>query len=280
VTTARLPAIVRLMPRRAVSRLLGALGRAQAPLPLRLAVLGLYSRAFGADLAEADRPLRGYDTFLAFFTRGLKAPRAMPTDERTVVSPADGRVHASSPVARGAIVQAKGIDYTVAELLGDREDAAPFDGGSALTVYLAPGDYHRFHWPFDGTVTRIRHLPGDLWPVHPGAVRAVPRLFARNERVALIGHTTQGGAFAFVPVGALNVGSIRFAFHSVRTNRGATARPRTWTVHHAFHRGDECGHFEFGSAIVMLVAPSAGTLLPLEPGTRVRVGDPIGRYGA
>jgi phosphatidylserine decarboxylase len=273
----RLPGYVRALPRRALSRILGVVGRAEVPRPLLAAVLGVYARAFGADMSEAERPLGRYRSFLDFFTRRLRpGVRSGPSDPLAVASPADCRVHATSEVRDGTVLQVKGARYAVADLLGSPEDASAFEGGTAATLYLAPGDYHRFHWPFDGTVEVVRHLPGDLWPVHPGAVANLPGLFAKNERVACLGHVAGGGRFAFVPVGALNVGSIRLEFHPLRTNRGGGAR-RAWRIHVPGRRGDPFGWFEFGSAIVLLLAPDAGTLDDAAPGTRRLVGHEIGR---
>merc|ERR1719334_1724387 len=54
-----------------------------------------------------------------------------------------------------------------------------------LVVYLAPGDYHRFHSPADWTVTFRRHFPGDLFSVAPLISRWISGLFNYNERVFL-----------------------------------------------------------------------------------------------
>jgi phosphatidylserine decarboxylase len=282
MSRARLPAFVRAMPRRAASRLVGAATRLPLPSGILSPLLRLYARAFGADLGEAASDVTAHRTFLDFFVRRLReGARPQDSDPSVVGSPADGAVHATSLVAEGSAVQAKGISYSVASLLGSAEDAAAFEGATATVIYLAPGDYHRFHWPFDGTIDTVRHLPGELWPVHPGAVAAVPRLFATNERVACLGRTAPGARFAFVPVGALNVGSIRLSFHDLRTNRGASYRSvRTFVLDVRGRRGDELGWFEMGSAIVLLLSKEAGVLAPLEPGARVRVGTPIGRLRA
>jgi phosphatidylserine decarboxylase len=272
------PLLVRLLPRRLVSRTAGFLGRRRAPGFALRPILRWYARRFGVDLAEAAHPLESYRSFLAFFTRPLRAgARPMPDDPLAIVSPADGRAYRTGTVEAGTVLQAKGVPYALADLLGSAEDAARFEGGTYHVVYLSPGDYHRFHWPLSGHVDTVRHLPGDLWPVNERAVRGVRGLFVRNERVALLGRTGCGGAFAFVPVGALNVGSIRLAFHDVRTNRWRRGAPRTWTVDARGRRGDELGRFDFGSSIVLVLSPEAGRLDALEAGARLCVGQPIGR---
>ncbi len=272
---------LRALPRHAVSRLLGQLGRLRLPAPLLQGFLAWYAHRYGADPSEAPAPLGAYRSFLEFFTRPLRPGlRPLPADPETIASPADGRVVAAGVVAHGALVQVKGVTYPLPALLGSPEDARTFEGGTYLTVYLAPGDYHRFHWPLAATLHTVRHLPGDLWPVNAAAVASVPRLFAANERLVLLGQARRGGPVAFVPVGALNVGSIRLtALPRLRTNR-AVLGPRAWRgLALAGERGDELGWFEFGSAFVLLLAPSAGRLEALEPGARLRMGQGVGRLG-
>jgi phosphatidylserine decarboxylase len=271
--------LVSLMPRRAVSRAMGFLASSPMPRAVLTPVLWAYARGFRADLTEAARPLSAYRTFDDFFTRELRdGLRPVDADPAAVVSPVDGTVYASGPVVAGTILQAKGVPYSVAELVGSSADAAPFDGGTYLTAYLSPRDYHRIHWPFDALVGRVRHLPGDLWPVNARALAGVPRLFARNERVAVLGRTMAGPAFALVPVGALNVGSIRLAFRALRTNRGGCAVPRTFELSPAVHgvKGAEAARFSFGSAVVLLLSRDAGRLDAVAPGTTLRYGARIG----
>ncbi len=275
MSTKPLPWAVRAMPRRAVSRLMGGLGRLPLPAPVLTPVLRLYARIYGADLGEMAGPLSSYRCFLDFFTRHLKeGARPLPEDPDAIAAPADGKVHAAGDLEDGTILQAKGIAYTVEDLLGG---ATSIEEGTFFTTYLAPGDYHRYHWPFDATLEEVRHIPGDLWPVHPGAVASVPGLFARNERAVLLGRTSNGGRFAIAAVGALNVGSIRLTQVELRTNRGwpagtrVVARPDV-----GVKRGDEMGWFEFGSALVMVLDASAGRFRALPTGTPLRVGQPIG----
>jgi phosphatidylserine decarboxylase len=262
-----------------VSRLLGAAASARVPRAVLRPALSLYCRHFDVDLAEAERPLSEYATFNDFFARALRPGlRPIDPDPAALVSPVDGRVHASGPVEAGTVLQAKGVPYRVADLLGSEEDARLFDGGSFATLYLSPRDYHRIHHPLDGALARVRHLPGDLWPVNDEAVARVPRLFARNERAACLGTTAAGAPYAMVPVGALNVGSIRLTFHPLRTNRPVHARlAETLVPPVPVRRGEEFGRFEFGSAVVLLLSRAAGTLLPLEPRAPVRLGRAIGR---
>lgn len=279
----RVPLLVRAMPRRALSRVTGALASMRLPGFVLAPFLWAYAKGFGVDRSEAARGLASYRTFNDFFTRELRPGlRPVDPDPAAVVSPVDARVYASGAVEAGTILQAKGVPYTVADLLGSAQDAAAFQGGTFLTAYLSPKDYHRIHWPLDGTVDHARHLPGDLWPVNDRALAGVVGLFARNERVAILGRTAAGAPFALVPVGALNVGSIRLAFSDLRTNRIGVHAPRDVALPSPVvaRRGDEAARFAFGSAIVLLLAPSAGRLDAVEPGTVLRLGRRIGSLTA
>lgn len=75
-------------------------------------------------------------------------------------------------------------------------------------IYLAPGDYHRFHSPADWQIFSRRHFPGELFSVNPSVARWLQGLFSFNERVVYYGEW-EHGFFSMTAVGATNVGSIR-----------------------------------------------------------------------
>ena len=155
-------------------------------------------------------------------------------------------------------------------------------------IYLAPGDYHRFHSPTNWVVERRRHFAGELYSVSPYLQRTLPGLFTLNERVVLLGRW-RWGFFSYIPVGATNVGSIKVNFdRELRTNslttdtaadraaeeaaqRGevysgfaeATYAAASPVLHgHALRRGEEMGGFQLGSTIVLVFeapAPEAST---------------------
>lgn len=85
-------------------------------------------------------------------------------------------------------------------------------------IYLAPGDYHRFHSPTNWVAQLRRHFVGELYSVAPYFQNRLHGLFCLNERVALLGKWKYG-FFSMTPVGATNVGSIRLHFDKdLRTN--------------------------------------------------------------
>jgi len=272
-------AALRLLPKNALSRLAGALTRWRAPAPLRLAAMRAFAARYRVDLSECPG-LDSYRTFGEFFARPLHPGlRPVASGDRVVVSPVDGVVSETGAAAAGQLVQAKGLDYPAAALLGDAALACRFEGGAFLTIYLSPRDYHRIHFPLGGRVTSYRYVPGRLWPVNPASVRTVPGLFGVNERLVTV-LDTPVGACALVAVGATVVGRVRAAYDPTvpLTNRaGARAQARDYDRPIPVEKGQELGAFEIGSTVILLFERGRVRLeARLAAGARVRVGEQIG----
>ncbi len=270
---------LRVVPKNALSRLVGGLTRARAPRPLRLAAMRAFAARYGIDLSECG-DLDAFETFSEFFARPLRPGlRPIAPGPEVVVSPVDGRVSQAGRAGEGRLVQAKGIEYRLDALLGDGALAARFQGGPFLTLYLSPRDYHRIHFPLGGRVTGYRYLPGALWPVNAAAVRGVPGLFTANERLATLLETPLG-ACAVVAVGAAIVGRIRAYYDpSLPVSNLPRARPaaRDYAVSIPVEKGQELGAFEMGSTVILLLEGGRAALRPdLAEGARVRVGEAIG----
>ncbi|GAP92724.1 putative phosphatidylserine decarboxylase [Rosellinia necatrix] len=177
-------------------------------------------------------------------------------------------------------------------------------------VYLAPGDYHRFHSPANWVVERRRHFAGELYSVSPYLQRTLPGLFTLNERVVLLGRW-RWGFFSYIPVGATNVGSIKINFdkelrtNSLLTDTAADRAAEEASVRgepysgfaeatysgasavlggHALRRGEEMGGFQLGSTIVLVFeAPIAdqtggrrGFTWSIERGQNIKMGQVLG----
>src|SRR5947209_20317646 len=162
--------LLRLLPKNTLSRAVGAACRANAPRPVVRAVIRTFARKYGVDAAEAERAIDEYPTFTEFFTRRLKpGARPIAPGELVPVSPVDGTVGEVGDIVEGRLLQAKGKHYALAELFGGpraKEDARPFAGGSFVTVYLAPYNYHRIHAPLGGSISGYINVPGTLWPAN------------------------------------------------------------------------------------------------------------------
>ena len=270
---------LRLLPKNALSRLAGAATRWEAPAAVRLAAMKAFARRYGIDLTECP-DLEAYRTFGEFFARPLRPGlRPIAGGDTVVVSPVDGAVSETGVATGGKLVQAKGIDYTAAALLGDAGLAARLEGGAYATIYLSPRDYHRIHFPLGGEVTGYRYVPGRLWPVNAASVRTVPGLFTVNERLVTLLRTPLG-LCAVVAVGAMVVGRVKAYYdpHAPPTNlRGAVPRARDYETPLPVAKGKELGAFEMGSTVILLFEPGRVRLDGrLVPEARVKVGEPIG----
>ncbi|MBC7982438.1 MAG: phosphatidylserine decarboxylase, partial [Candidatus Obscuribacterales bacterium] len=243
-----------LLPKHLLSRVIYALTRSEQ-VWIRNLVLGIFLRGYRIDmsLAVEKDPYR-YPSFNAFFTRALHST-ARPIDaaESSLVSPVDGTVSQSGLITHDTIVQAKGRDYSMTELLGgDDVRAAKYLGGSFACIYLAPYNYHRIHMPLTGTVRETIYIPGDLFSVNAATARAVPRVFARNERVVcdFVGTPPSNCDFAMVFVGALHVGSIETTWcGEINPPPRPSKSPEALRAGQGrvLAKGDEAGRFNMGS---------------------------------
>ena len=248
-------------------------------------LIGLVIRRFDVNMDEAAQPdPHAYTSFNAFFTRALKPGARTPDpDPRALLMPADGRISQLGRIepdesGTGRIFQAKGQSYTAAELLGDVDAAAPFNDGWFATVYLAPRDYHRVHMPWTGTLRETLHVPGRIFSVAPFAVQAIPRLFARNER--LVCHfDTDFGPICVVMVGAVLVSGVETVWSGVEIPRYAS-RPvrKDWRGKGiTLERFAEMARFNYGSTVIVLL-PKGGVELDssLQAEQAVRLGQRLG----
>lgn len=230
-------------------------------------------------MAEAADPIDRYRSLDDLFVRRLRPDaRAWPVAPDVPGSPVDGVVGQLGRITEGRLVQAKGRHYSAADLLDDDEVASRFEGGTFVTLYLAPRHYHRIHAPIGGSLGSARHVPGWLLPVNAPAVRWVDRLFPRNERVsALI--AGEAGAVAVVAVGAFNVGRITAEFDDalVSNRRGALAQTHLYHPAVPIERGDALMAFHLGSTVVLLFERPLVLDARLEPGREIRLGAPLGR---
>jgi phosphatidylserine decarboxylase len=188
--------------------------------------------------------------------------------------PADGHVSQCGDIVDGRIFQAKGQAYTAAELLGSEADAAPFADGVFATVYLSPRDYHRVHMPWAGTLRETVHVPGRLFSVGTDAVASVPRVFARNERLACH-FDTEFGPMVQVMVGALLVSGVETVWSGVEIPAYADAITRKDYRGKgiALERFAEMARFNYGSTVIVLLPRGAAMLAAgLAAETPVRLG--------
>jgi phosphatidylserine decarboxylase len=272
-----------LLPQRLLGRFIFRLARCTRP-GVKDPLIRWFANTYQIDLTEVEQPdIGAYGSFNEFFTRALRPnTRPLSGDENTIVSPADGRITEFGNAAAGRLIQAKGMDYGLSELVGEpHTGATDMALGCFATIYLAPHNYHRVHMPLAGTLTRTHYLPGKRFSVNSQTASRIPNLFVRNERV-VCWFDTAVGPMAVVLVGALNVSSISTRW----LGEIPSGRQRLWQYsgppQRRYGRGDEIAQFNLGSTVIVLLPPGAVTWDPRLPTQRsLLTGQSLGRiHGA
>lgn len=269
---------LKLLPKNLLSRVAGYLADIPFPSPFLLSFIHIYSKIYNVRLHEAKKPLSKMKTFNEFFTRELKdGLRPIDPSPDSITSPVDGTVAEHGIIKHGLLVQTKGILYSLADLVGDRESKL-YEDGYFITIYLSPADYHRIHTPIAGEVKQFSYFSGNLWPVNNLGVQQVGGLFALNERLVT---PLEGkrGTVGIVKVGATVVGKIKVKFSDVESNLGKKSQLRL-PVYPArnFAKGEEIGKFQLGSTVILLFQKDQFVSNDLFREKKVKVGEILGHF--
>lgn len=268
-----------ILPQHFLSRIVYVLMRIEIKWIKNL-LISVISRMAGINYSEALSPdPADYASFNAWFTRELKpGARVFDPDPNAFLSPCDGKISETGTLQENRILQAKGKDYSLQDLLAADPVCQQLTGGYFSTIYLSPKDYHRVHMPLSGRLQRMIHVPGRLFSVAPYTVRQVPRLFARNERVISI-FETDFGPLVMVLVGAMLVSSTETVWSGEVTptkNRKVTVKDYS-DEEIRLEKGEEMGRFNMGSTVILLMPPGAlKSLEDLGAGDAVQVGQKLG----
>jgi phosphatidylserine decarboxylase len=269
-----------LLPQKLSGRIVYRLARSRRSW-LKSLLIGGFCRIYDIDLTEARvSDKAAYASFNEFFTRELKSQaRPIAGSDEVVVSPADGRLTEFGKLDGDRLLQAKGKQYTTESLLAEQPDLIQsFVGGSFMTIYLAPHNYHRVHAPVAGRLDRGRYIPGKRFSVNAATAATIDDLYCKNERVALWISSTIGYAVV-VMVGALNVASLT----TILSGEIPSGAERLLAAESplALPRGAEIGRFNLGSTVVMLFPKgSVEWLETLVPGQKLTMGQALGRFTA
>jgi len=301
--------IYKMLPLKLISRIMGWVARLYIPVWLRPLIFTFYIKTFGCHAHEMyNQDLKSYRTISDFFRRKINMDLRPIDKESPLISPCDGRVLTCGKVTRGLIEQVKGITYTASSFLGvpltaslvrfqqqnssnnDFDDAHSYaqsllrHRSHALyysVIYLAPGDYHRFHSPTEWQISWRRHYIGHLFSVNPKVASWLQNLFCLNERAAYYG-SWEHGFFSMTAVGATIVGSINVHFDpELKTNN--RLRPRLEKTFQTtknsngilLKRGDNFGDFNFGSTIVLVFEAPDNLEFNFKSGDVIRLGQAL-----
>lgn len=268
-----------LLPHHPVSRVIFHLTRIKGPLVTPM--IRWFIKTFKVDMSEATiDDITAYPTFNEFFVRSLKpGARPIASGKTDIACPVDGTVSQCGDIMNDHLFQAKGHFYSVEDILGGDELLAKmFKGGKFATVYLAPYNYHRIHMPMAGRLKQMIHVPGRLFSVAPWTVRAVPRIFSRNERVVCL-FSTHAGPMAMILVGAINVAAIETVWSGLVTPpKGKKVSEFDYShTQKDFAKGAEMGRFNMGSTVILLTTDKVEWSQLLKPEQTVKMGQLIGQ---
>ena len=154
-----------------------------------------------------------------------------------LVSPADGKVMGFSEINKLDTFFAKGQEFSLLEFLQDQSLGSRYAGGALLIIRLAPADYHRFHFPADGRISKSKRIDGSYYSVSPYAVKKRMKIYWENTREYSVLSTTNTGDVLLCEVGATMVGSI----------------VQSYSPDSDVKKGDEKGWFAFGGSTIIVL---------------------------
>lgn len=244
-----------LVPKNWLSQLVGLLVNTKLPFGLEKFIRDFFIKLFHVNVKEAEYELNHYPTLGKFFIRRLRVG-ARPIHSSSIVSPADGKLTQCGlfdPISP-RLTQVKNMTYSLSKLIGPGWNLDRYRHGGYATIYLAPHNYHRFHSPVSGNVSRILHIPGTLWPVNTWSEYNLQGVFVRNERM-IVEIETRESSILCVMVGATNVGRITLDFQPLfHSNMNGITKTRQWIPKPLVKlaKGDELGCFEMGSTLILI----------------------------
>lgn len=263
------------VPRIALTHFMGWFSQIRSPWLTRLSI-GVWRLFTELDLSESRQ--QRFNSLHDCFTRELQpGARVFDPEPAVLCSPCDAIVGACGDVLGTTVLQAKGMPYKLAELMGSEALANQHANGRFITLRLTSSMYHRFHAPHDLTVERVTYISGDTWNVNPVALQRIQRLFCRNERAVIETRLKQGNlAVTLVPVAAILVASIRLHFLNVLLHLRYLG-PNVIPCHTTLTKGEEMGWFEHGSTIIVFVPANVQLADGIATGTRIHAGQALFR---
>ncbi|GAB6991522.1 archaetidylserine decarboxylase [Paenibacillus pini] len=225
-------------------------------------VIPTFIKSYQIPAHEAEKEIHEYRSLNEFFARRLKpGMRPIGQGDQVLTSPVDGKITAMGRINAGTLLNVKGQDYSLEELLNYSPHLELYKHGYFFVLYLSPTDYHRIHSPVTGVKVESEHIKGRAYPVNEFGMTHMKTVLSRNERlITYIAHNQ--GEVAVVKVGAMNVSSIHYNDKTVTQWRN----------------GDDLAYFEFGSTVVLITEDDTFTLdSNIHMGDAVKMGQLLGQ---
>ena len=236
-----------------ISRTFGKFAKKEFPPFIQNIINTGYVKFLRLDMSEFKNP-KEYKTLNMLFTRQLEVIRPYDENSTNIISPADSLVSQCGNIANETLLQIKGMEYNVEELLTYfcKDNFPKIKDGNYMNFYLSPKDYHRYHAIADCKIKKLIHVPGKLYPVNMRYLNKELDLFVQNERV-ILECIHNGKYFYMVFVGALNVGQMVFNFETrVETNKKSNEIKIYEYDNLEIKKADCLGYFKMGSTVVLI----------------------------
>jgi phosphatidylserine decarboxylase len=250
------------------------------PKPIQSFINNGYVKILGLDMGEFRDP-SSYKTLNALFTRELVSPKNREFDQSydNFICVADSFITAQGKLQKDSVLQIKGMQYNIDELLGvhvSNENKQKIHDGDFMNFYLSPKDYHRYHSPYSFQLKKLIHIPGKLYPVNFKYLNKQKDLFIENERVIAECVTNTGKIFYMVYVGALNVGKMVFLHEEAIETNIDESQVKVYEYDNLHIKKGECmGYFRMGSTVLCFFEKDMIELTNLE-NQKVRFSQIIG----
>ena len=194
---------------------------------------------FQININELEKRIEEFKSFNDFFYRKLK-PNARKIGNG-LISPGDGRILTFENISDLNNFNIKGRKFTLAEFLVDDFLAEKYQNSSMAILRLAPNDYHRYHFPYEGNPSKSIKIKGNYCSVSPYALfENLTKVFCENKREICSLNINNKKEILIISVGSTMVGSIN-----------STYKPNT-----VVNKGEEMGYFSFGGSTVVLIFDS------------------------
>ncbi len=241
----------KIIPQHFTSRLVGRIASSKNYV-VKTLLIHLFKTFYKVSLANAKiQRVEDYNSFNEFFTREITIESIK--DKQTsglIFSPAEGMISQIGEIRDEKLIQAKGHSYSLAELSG--LDIEPYAGGSFITIYLSPSNYHRVHLPISATLKKTVSIPGALYSVNTATERSIPNLFCKNERL-VCQFESERGPILVILVGALIVASIEMDWEGPASPY-LTQEVTNYSLHYTDR--SEIGKFLLGSTVICCFPPN------------------------
>ena len=133
----------------------------------------------------------------------------------------------------GLRLKIKKSNYSLEEILGNKDHLEDFKNGLCLVFRLCVDDYHRYCHIDDGELVYDKVIKGKLHTVRPISSRY--KVFKENQREYMILNTENLGEMIYMEVGAMQIGKIN--------NHDLSE----------FKKGQEKGYFSYGASTIVII---------------------------